>query len=356
MGAALLALLFGALRAKRAEGKVPIALKFAGASWLVTVALLLFGQDRVVSEQDLDDWIYTYDPFLRPEDGAPRSGSYNNMEEWATAISLRERVASVMHSDTTRERAVSYVNASKPGEEWLGYLVRYGLISHDQINQDWLLGETDKLSRWLALKRDQYPESDVPLTGLHFCVGRYLPLINAGLLSEQEREQLVKEVVAGLHWEVRLEAPDGWATSSQAEQEGSNFSLRDVHAGVQLLIALGASQEVTDAEGVVLEAMKMCYREAEGRGRAGFESYTKRGAANSVNRYVGSAAGAANALSLMGVYGTPDFVDLPAFHKHLIDMSVGQTSGDNYPKGSHPAREYLAAAARFRLEQLHPEL
>jgi hypothetical protein len=278
------------------------------------------------------------------------------MEEWATAISLRERVASVMHSDTTQERAVSYVNASKPGEEWLGYLVRYGLISHDQINQDWLLGETDKLSRWLALKRDQYPESDVPLTSLHFCVGRYLPLINAGSLSEQEREQLVKGVVAGLHWEVRLEAPDGWATSSRAEQEESHLSLRNVHAGVQLLIALGASQELTDAEGVVLEAMKMCYREAEGSGRAGFEPYTKRGVANSVNRYVGSPAGAANALSLMGVYGTPDFVDLPAFHKHLIDMSVGQTSSDNYPKGSHPANDYLAAAARFRLEQLHPEL
>ena len=129
--------------------------------------------------------------------------------------------------------------------------------------------------------------------------------------------------------------------------------------GVELLIALDASQEISDAEDLALEAMKMCYREEEGSGRAGFVRGTgqERGTPISVNRIkhlIGG--GETSALYLMGVYGTPDFVDVPAFHKHLIDKSVGKARDDNYPEGSLDADNYLAAAARFRLEELHPEL
>jgi len=340
----------------RKQGRVSIPSIIGTGMIAALIALNLSLSEQTISEQDLDDWIYTYDPYFpRPEE-APILSSYNSMEEWATAVLLRGAGNSSMRSDATLKGALGYEKARSQNGEWIAYMLRAGIISHDQINQDWIQSQKDELTRRLDYERERYPEFDAPLTGMHGNGGRYLALIQADLLSEQEREQLVKKVVAGLHCEVRAEAPEGWGNSSRAAREENPLWLRDVVGGVELLIALDASQEISDAEDLALEAMKMCYREEEGSGRAGFVMYTKRGTPISVNHQYLIGGGETSALYLMGVYGTPDFVDVPAFHKHLIDKSVGKARDDNYPEGSLDADNYLAAAARFRLEELHPEL
>ena len=85
------------------------------------------------------------------------------MEEWATAVLLREAGNSSMRSDATLKGALGYEKARSQNGEWIAYMLRAGIISHDQINQDWIQSQKDELTRRLDYERERITLSLMPL-------------------------------------------------------------------------------------------------------------------------------------------------------------------------------------------------
>ena len=105
-----------------------------------------------------------------------------------------------------------------------------------------------------------------------------------------------------------------------------------------------------------MEALRNNYRPTDASGEAGFLLYAALGEDLSAEGLVRVNESDADALYLMELFGLPDFVDERALHKRFVNASTDYIFEDGYPEGCYDADAYLAAALRFRLEQLYPEL
>ena len=323
------------------------------SSIVVITAFQLSLSKETVDRVELNSWISTYDPFLSPEEDNP-SFTYIKADTYVSARSLQKSSSTKLASDAATAGAAKYNQENQPfhlRDHWLSLALRDGLLSLDQVGQDRILSITAGLKEDLSKERSRY--LGVVMPTYDFKKARLQTQLTMGseILSKRDREQLAEKLLAGITWEVRGEGPEEWLKRKE-DKKASPVSLRSIRAAVDALIALDVTEALDAASELVTEALLNNYRPADDSGVAGFLPFAARDEDTS-EKYLGGVNNAdADAIFLMGIFGFPESVDISALHKHYINESTDYT----HSEGCHRPDTYLAAALRFHLEELYPEL
>ena len=330
-----------------------VVMSLCMSSIVVITAFQLSSSKETVDRVELNSWISTYDPFLSPEEDRP-AFTYIKADTYVSARSLQKSSSTKLVSDAATAGAAKYNQDNQPflmRDHWLALALRDGLLSLDQIDQDRILSITAGLKEDLSKERSRYPGVVMPT--YDFKEARFQTQLAVGskILSKRDREQLAEKLLAGITWEVRGEGPEEWLKRKEGKKP-SPISLRSIRAAVDALIALDSTEALDASSELVMEALLNNYRPTDDSGVAGFLPFAARDEDTS-EEYLGSVNNAdADAIFLMGIFGFPESVDIPALHKHYINESTDYPHSD----GCHRPDTYLAAALRFHLEELYPEL